>query len=1068
MPERLSRLLQVRPGEWALMLLALAFAFASVAETVLIRIWADAMLLTVFDASVLPAFFVGSSLAFMVVSLVYASALGRGSAATLNIWILGSAALLTLAARPLIGEFGRPLVFGLCLTLTVAAPLVRILCWNAITECFDTRQAKRLLPIAGAGSTVGAILAGLFAEPFVRALGADDLLWVIAFAFVAMTPMPRLLARRGAALVPGRFRAQPTIEVAKEDYLRTTVLGFSTLRRNQLVGTVGALLFLGAIVTCFVEYSFKTALQVTYTRDDMAVFLGRFHAAVNTLILLAQLFVVGRVLARYTARFVFALLPTVLLAGATVLGADPVFWVIVGLHFADVLLRYTFQNSATEMVLSPVALLERNRAKVVIKGVMVPAGGLCAGLLLIPLREFFPESDDAWRAASWGCIIAVFVWLVLVLRIKRFYMEELRSALGFGRIVLSQTPEVRAVVEGGALQDLLGRIERGDPKLLAFYVELLARDAFALAEAEAVLDHPSARVRAAVYAAIGTNQLVRQRKALAQRLEHESDAAATRAGLRALRELGGPRDTLVAERFAAHAAAGVRAEALALLHQSGGAEGRARARSELETWMMGDRAERELAAYLIGEIAGPLGQPHAGAGPNPIALLADDGAPDEAEPAPWDLAALGALLSDGEASVREAAYRAIGRARIEAYLDRLVQAVVVRGEAATAIEALAQMGPSAAQALGRAYRSRATPRRLRLAIVQALGSVPVAASALTLLEVLKDGDAEARRLAVRSLHRLRGRVSARGFVQARLVEALQRELKRVHLYVGLAAEARRAKLHPFFVDEVERREGAARTAIFDLLGLLYEPKTMRGLHRRYRLGPGFVRANTVELLENVVEPDLRQPLTRAIEDTAPAEREARARAAWSLGPEGSFLDTLLEATEDRWLQRCLFYVSGQELAIRFTSRVREVREMVPLIERVIVLKSVPLFAELSGESLYPIAEIADDLAVPQGTVIFERGDVGNYLYVVVRGEVEIQRDGDVVRSLGSSEAFGEMAVLDDRPRSATAVAKTDAQLLRIEGEPFGDLLDQHPEIARGIIRVLLAYVRGEPVKSTAV
>src|SRR5262249_54872110 len=152
-----SRLLQVRREEGGLMLLALAFAFCSVAQTVVIRVFADAVLLTEFDASTLPGFFIGSSVVGMLLSMAYAVWLGRRSSVRLNTGLLAGAALVSLLARPLSPLLGGPFVFALCLLLTVFAPLVRIVCWNAITECFDTRQAKRLLPIAGAGSTVGAI-----------------------------------------------------------------------------------------------------------------------------------------------------------------------------------------------------------------------------------------------------------------------------------------------------------------------------------------------------------------------------------------------------------------------------------------------------------------------------------------------------------------------------------------------------------------------------------------------------------------------------------------------------------------------------------------------------------------------------------------------------------------------------------------------------------------------------------------------------------------------------------------------------------------------------------------------
>lgn len=1060
--------MQVRHGEWGLMGLALFFAFGSVAETALIRIYVDAILLSGFDASYLPAYFIVYNLLFMVASIFYATALGRVSAVALNGWLLASLAAVSLASPIFIPMFGKPFVFGLCLVLTVAAPLARILCWNAITECFDTRQSKRLLPLAGAGSTVGAIVASFAAAPFVRVAGVDALLLVIGTVFAGMAVMPHLLARQAlqvSSLVPSALRASATIEVTKEGYLKAMALGLGTLRRNKLVGTVGAMLLLGAVTAILLEYCFKTSLQDRFSKDEMAIFLGHFQGYVNAAILFLQLFVVGRVLGSFSIRFVFGLLPAVLLAGAAVMVVDPAFWVIVALCGAELLLRYTFQNSAAEMVLSPVPVMERNRAKVVMKGVMVPLGGLIGGVLLVGVRFAYLGHDDAWRALAWICLACLVWWLYRVLRVKRFYLDELRGAVGMGRMVLSPSAEVRSVLEGDTLRELLARLEQSDPTSVDFFVDLLGRDASGLSDASAVLQHPSPRVRAAVLRAIATHHLTRQRRHVVELLAREEHPDVLRAGLSALRMLGEREHAEAAERLADHPELPVRAEALALLFQSGGAAGRARARQVAEEWIRGTTQERRAAAYLIGEMGGDPYSEHEEpeAPPEVTAVGLAPVARSEAYergPAPWDIAALGELLGDRQAEVRIAAYRAVGRAKVQVYLPRLVQALISREEARSAAEALQQLGAHAVQALVRAYRGRASPRRLRLRIVQTLGGLPVAASVLALMELLRDGDAEARRIALRSLHRLRSAVSPRAYVRERFEEALAREVRLGHLCVGLIEESRRAGVSPFFIDELERRLHGTGEAIFDLLGLLYDTRTMRTLHRRFRMGIRPVRANVVELLENIVDPDLRGPLVRFLEDTPTVEREARARSAWALGADGSFTATLLENTDDRWLQRCLFYVSGPELRVRFPSRVREVSEMVPLMEKVILLKAVPLFAELSGETLYPIAEIADDVQVPMGTVIFEQGDVGNYLYVVVSGAVEIQRAGQVVSSSGPREAFGEMAVLDDRPRSATAVALEDTQLLRIAGEPFGDLLDQHPEISRGIIRVLLSYVRG--------
>jgi CRP-like cAMP-binding protein len=93
-----------------------------------------------------------------------------------------------------------------------------------------------------------------------------------------------------------------------------------------------------------------------------------------------------------------------------------------------------------------------------------------------------------------------------------------------------------------------------------------------------------------------------------------------------------------------------------------------------------------------------------------------------------------------------------------------------------------------------------------------------------------------------------------------------------------------------------------------------------------------------------------------------------------------------------------------------------------------------------------------------GTILFEEGQPGDYMYVVISGEVEIRRQvGETERVLAvlpAGEFFGEMAILNARPRSATAVVRVDSRLLVIEGSTFEAMLRARPEIALRIIKAL--------------
>jgi len=105
--------------------------------------------------------------------------------------------------------------------------------------------------------------------------------------------------------------------------------------------------------------------------------------------------------------------------------------------------------------------------------------------------------------------------------------------------------------------------------------------------------------------------------------------------------------------------------------------------------------------------------------------------------------------------------------------------------------------------------------------------------------------------------------------------------------------------------------------------------------------------------------------------------------------------------------------------------------------------------------------MAKDLytAIPAGTVLFREGDRGSEMYILESGSVDIVRGGATLATLEAGDFFGEMAILEDQPRFASATAKTDARVLRIERATFADLLRANVEIAVRIMRKLVGRQR---------
>ena len=133
--------------------------------------------------------------------------------------------------------------------------------------------------------------------------------------------------------------------------------------------------------------------------------------------------------------------------------------------------------------------------------------------------------------------------------------------------------------------------------------------------------------------------------------------------------------------------------------------------------------------------------------------------------------------------------------------------------------------------------------------------------------------------------------------------------------------------------------------------------------------------------------------------------------------------------------------------------------MISTVEKVLFLKSIDLFSQIPGEDLARVAQIAEEIDFePRDTVITE-GEIGDSMYLIVDGRVEVFKGQRSIVELGERECVGEMAILDSEPRSATVKAQTAVRALKIEREDFYDLMNEKMEIAQGIIKVLTRRLR---------
>lgn len=144
-------------------------------------------------------------------------------------------------------------------------------------------------------------------------------------------------------------------------------------------------------------------------------------------------------------------------------------------------------------------------------------------------------------------------------------------------------------------------------------------------------------------------------------------------------------------------------------------------------------------------------------------------------------------------------------------------------------------------------------------------------------------------------------------------------------------------------------------------------------------------------------------------------------------------------------------------------------------ERIAQLAKVTLFAGLTPAALELISKVATDESHALGTKIFQHGDPGDKLYIILEGKVRISRDvpgmgEEALAVLGAGSVFGEMALLDDAPRSADARVHERCRLLALPKDAFEDLLFLHKDLAYevlwSVVRMLTQRLRDANDKLT--
>jgi CRP-like cAMP-binding protein len=480
---------------------------------VALRAFAETTFIKAYGPAKLPYLFIASAAGFAIATFGYDAITRRAHTRVVDVTLLVALGAIAAAAPSLLGAGIAPAV--LVVALAAVSQVAGLALWNRVAASVAGRDARRMLPRAGAAVTAGGAIAGLGAGALVYELGLQVLPYlgavVTALVVMLMLAQDRALTTGGA---PGATAPAGTSEVLGD------------LQRRLLRGLV-AVAVLEGIVSTVIDLQFVAELKATYP-EHLGVAVSLFYGGTNAILLLLQVTAVPRILVTRSLPTTAGIHPILALGWYAVFAAAPGFVAIAGTRTSDQVLRLATSRTSQEIELSAFPPGPRARWKVLLRGAMWPVGAALAAVAALAVGPATISGHPA-RIAVAASAIAVIWWIAGQLTARRF-QAALVAPLGIG----AHRAEDLRWIDLATLERWSEAAGSDDPRTAALARAALARvrvDATDLADQ---LRHDDPAVRAALFVKLARSPSPALRGELRAAVEIEDDDRALAAGLEAL------------------------------------------------------------------------------------------------------------------------------------------------------------------------------------------------------------------------------------------------------------------------------------------------------------------------------------------------------------------------------------------------------------------------------------------------------------------------------------------------------------------------------------------------------
>lgn len=1025
---RLGQAIGLQPGEGEPFLLLLGQSFFLGITLIAYYAASNALFLTRFSSENLPYVYL------VAAGVIILTGLGFYRLQTLipfPVLLLGNFCFLlagTIGLRILLETSGSDAVyFSVLVWLRLLWVLGNLGLWTLANRLFTLRQGKRLFSLILAGGVLAIILTGFLNSILIEWLGTANLLWISASSLSLALGLLAVSLRRFNQVI----HSHPISATPESQPQNST-----QLFKNPYLWFIFLYTTFSTIGTYVLDYAFIGQADIHLSGEQLGKFFGGYLGASTLVTLLFLLFLTNRILRRFGVRGGLLVDPLAVGLGTIIAvlvsqfsGAGLViFWIIVATKLFDDVTVSATTNTSVRLMYQPLPITQRTQAQTFVESVISPLSmGLSGGLILLFRVTFHLTSLQAIYL-----LLFVFIgWLAMGILLGNQYIGALQKALR--RRYLTGNEE-NIFVDETSLCTLETYLTSPHPGDVLMALTLLAehRPETLQHTLPDLLHHPAESVRLAALEHLDLTQTAS--RATLEQLIHDQTQTPHLIGL-ALQRMG----NAACLPYLDHPNLEIRMGALV----SGLKSGLDAAHSKLIVALQGNDTSRAFSAEVMGRVD-----------TNKYATE------------------LLKLMEDEAVCVRKAALRAAAQGDDPDLWQGVVNTLADKETRSESIATFVSGGNRALPALTNALRETSSVPILRV-LIRVCGQIGGESVPSMLWPLVTHSQAQVRGDVLHQLTRHR--------FQTENLSGLQIEITYLEKWAGVY----QLLPHPQTSEEEFLHESLSyvlmqtRSRVLDW-AMLRIPLVERGQLRQSLMASDEQGANALEMLDVRLGREKMRSLLLAIAG-ASATKDVVHQILKQTSSAPQDLPSIMascfgENNEEGWVAACWLYAEQKRASLPAeiiaqaaqakNVFVREVmhnphqgdRTMLT-IEKTLILKSASIFSETPAEVLAELAQYLDEVEIETGKTIFEKGDPGNSMYIIVSGKVQVHDGERTLNELGDREVFGEMALLDPAPRMASVTALEPTLLLRLGQEPFYEVVDARTEIARGVIRVLSRYLR---------